>query len=65
MVEGTLLQKHVFSTAVTAIVLDPGEQLIFSGCEDGSIYVHALDIGMQEIPPVVADDESKVLSGHK
>ncbi|XXG89184.1 hypothetical protein AAC387_Pa12g1250 [Persea americana] len=65
LVEGTLLQKHVFSTAVTAIVLDPGEQLIFSGCEDGSIYVHALDIGMQEIPPVVADDESKVLSGHK
>ncbi|RWR96864.1 WD40 repeat [Cinnamomum micranthum f. kanehirae] len=65
LVEGRLLQKHVFSTAVTAIVLDPGEQLIFSGCEDGRIYVHALDIGLQEIPPVVAEDESKVLSGHK
>ncbi|XP_058093965.1 protein ROOT INITIATION DEFECTIVE 3-like isoform X2 [Magnolia sinica] len=62
---GRLLQTHTFSLAVTAIVLDPTEQFLFCGSADGRIFVNALDIGLQENPPIVSEDHSTVLSGHK
>ncbi|XP_019708352.1 protein ROOT INITIATION DEFECTIVE 3 isoform X2 [Elaeis guineensis] len=65
LILGRVLQTHVFSGAVTAMVVDPGEQLLFSGNEDGRIHVTELNIGLQENPTVVSEDDSGVLCGHK
>ncbi|XP_077228204.1 protein ROOT INITIATION DEFECTIVE 3-like [Tasmannia lanceolata] len=65
LIIGRFLQTHSFSLAVTAIVLDPGEQQLFSGSSDGRIFINALDIGLQESPPIVSEDQSTVLRGHK
>ncbi|ONK77748.1 uncharacterized protein A4U43_C02F10130 [Asparagus officinalis] len=65
LVSGRLLQNHVFSDAITAIAIDPGEQLLFAGREDGKIYVNALDLGLQENQITISEDESGVLFGHE
>ncbi|KAL5991073.1 hypothetical protein ACLOJK_011979 [Asimina triloba] len=65
LVIGCLLQTHTFSGPVTAIVLDPAEQFLFCGTKDGRIFINALDIGLQDNPPVLLEDQMTVLSGHK
>lgn len=50
---------------MTVVAVDPGEQLLFSGNEDGRIHVTELNIGLQENPTVISEDDSGVLCGHK
>ncbi|KAJ4972973.1 hypothetical protein NE237_006147 [Protea cynaroides] len=64
LVSGTMLQSRAFPLAVTAVVLDPGQQL-FSGSADGRIFVDLLDIGLGEDPATDYEDHMMVLSGHK
>lgn len=59
------MQTQAFPLAVTAIVLDPGEQILFSGSADGRIFINMLDIGLEEFSAVVSEDHMMVLSGHK
>ncbi|KAF8399922.1 hypothetical protein HHK36_015792 [Tetracentron sinense] len=65
LISGRLLRSHAFSQAITAIALDPGEQLLFSGSADGKIFANALDIGLEENPSAVSEDLQMVLTGHK
>ncbi|XP_057971225.1 protein ROOT INITIATION DEFECTIVE 3-like isoform X2 [Malania oleifera] len=64
LVTGRPLQTQVYPQAITAIVIDPGEQLLFSGSSDGRIFVNKLDIGLAGDPFTVAEDQSTVLNGH-
>ncbi|KAL5979843.1 hypothetical protein ACLOJK_038954 [Asimina triloba] len=64
LVIGCLLQTHTFSGPVTAIVLDLAEQFLFCGTTDGRIFINALDIGLQDNPPILLEDQRTVLSGH-
>ncbi|XP_059444284.1 protein ROOT INITIATION DEFECTIVE 3-like isoform X1 [Corylus avellana] len=63
-VSGRLIQTQVYPVAITAIVLDPGEQLLFCGSVDGRIFVNRLDIGLLEDPFFVAQAQSVVLKEH-
>ncbi|XP_059638861.1 protein ROOT INITIATION DEFECTIVE 3-like [Cornus florida] len=65
LVTGTLLGTRAFSHPITAIVLDPLEKILFSGSEDGRIFVNALDIGGVEDPFDVSENQPIVLNGHK
>ncbi|KAG9447161.1 hypothetical protein H6P81_013289 [Aristolochia fimbriata] len=65
LTSGRLLQTHSYICGVTAIALDPDEQVLFSGCDDGSIFINQLDIGFEDNPPIILGDHSMVLSGHK
>eukprot|EP01018_Ginkgo_biloba_P032902 Gb_28842 [translate_table: standard] len=62
---GILLQTFTFSTQINAIVLDPGEQLLFAGSTDGTIFVNELEIGLQDTAAVVTEDRSSALIGHR
>lgn len=62
---GRVLQIHAFTVAVTVMAVDPVEQLLFSGDEGGRIHVTELNIGLQEDPTVISEDDSGVLCGHK
>ncbi|WKA07929.1 hypothetical protein VitviT2T_025699 [Vitis vinifera] len=64
LIRGRLLRTRVFPTAITAIVLDPGEQLLFSGSADGRIFVSMLDTGLVVDPFKVPEDRPIVLNGH-
>ena len=65
LVRGRLLRTRVFPAAITAIVLDPGEQLLFSGSTDGQVFVTMLDTGLAGDPFDVPEDQPVVLNGHK
>lgn len=63
---GKLIQTRVYSVAITAVVLNPTEQLFFSGGIDGRIFVNKLEIGPVDDDPVfAAEDQAVVLKGHK
>lgn len=63
---GKLIQTRVYSVAITAVVLNPTEQLCFSGGIDGRIFVNKLEIGLVDDDPVfAAEDQAVVLKGHK
>ncbi|KAK6924691.1 WD40 repeat, partial [Dillenia turbinata] len=64
---GRLLRTRAYPLAITTIVLDPGEQLLFAGSADGRIFADMLDLGLNEDPFVVAVEQStsRVLNGHK
>ncbi|OMO84068.1 hypothetical protein CCACVL1_11024 [Corchorus capsularis] len=64
LVSGRLLQTQVHPTSITAITLDPVEQLLFSGSMDGNIYVNVLHLGQVEDPLVTTKDQAFVLKGH-
>ncbi|XP_034711979.1 protein ROOT INITIATION DEFECTIVE 3-like isoform X3 [Vitis riparia] len=64
LIRGRLLRTRVFPAAITAIVLDPGEQLLFSGSADGRIFVSMLDTGLVVDPFNVPEDRPIVLNGH-
>lgn len=61
---GNLLQTFAFSTQINAIILDPGEQLLFTGSTDGTIFVNEIVIGLQDTSAVVTEDQSSRLTGH-
>ncbi|XP_073007822.1 protein ROOT INITIATION DEFECTIVE 3-like [Typha latifolia] len=65
LVSGRLLQTQVLSVSVTAIAVDPAEQLLFSGGEDGAIYLSKLAIRMSDDPVVVSKDDCGILCEHK
>lgn len=62
---GRLQRNRVFPAAITAIVLDPGEHLLFSGSTDGRIFITMLDRGIEEDAFDVPEDQPVVLNGHK
>ncbi|XP_050377623.1 protein ROOT INITIATION DEFECTIVE 3-like [Argentina anserina] len=63
---GTLLQTQIYPTAITALVLNPTEQLFYSGSIDGRIFVNQLEIGLVENDPLFpSEDQAVVLKGHK
>jgi pre-rRNA-processing protein IPI3 len=62
---GTLLQTFAFSTQINAIILDPGEQVLFTGSTDGTIFVSQFEIGLQDTTAVVTEDQSSRLTGHR
>ncbi|XP_006845212.3 protein ROOT INITIATION DEFECTIVE 3 isoform X2 [Amborella trichopoda] len=65
LVSGSLLLNFTFSSPITAIALDPGEQMLYSGCMDGRICISELDIGLEDNPTVFSEDQMTVLRGHK
>ncbi|KAJ0977006.1 hypothetical protein J5N97_012480 [Dioscorea zingiberensis] len=64
-VSGKMMQNHVFPVAVTAIVVDPGEQTLLTGCEDGKIYMTAVIVGLDQDQTLIPGDEFGTLSEHK
>ncbi|XP_021905497.1 protein ROOT INITIATION DEFECTIVE 3-like [Carica papaya] len=64
-ISGIPIKTQVYPVAITAIVLHPGERVLFSGSIDGSIFVDELDIGRVEDPFSVTDNQPVVLKGHK
>lgn len=65
LISGTLQQTRSFYIPITAIVLDPAEQLLFSGTADGSIFVNTFEVGMLDHTFVDPDDKQIKLHGHK
>lgn len=65
LVSGKLLQTRAFKQPITAIVLDPAENMLFSGSADGRIFMSIFDVGLVEDSSVVSEDEQMVLKGHK
>lgn len=65
LAHGTLLQTFAFSTQINAIILDPGEQLLFTGSTDGTIFVSQFEIGLQDTAAIVTEDQSSRLTGHR
>ncbi|KAH7865214.1 hypothetical protein Vadar_003769 [Vaccinium darrowii] len=64
LVSGKLLQTRAFPQPITAIVLDPAENMLFSGSADGRIFMSIFDVGLVEDSSVVLEDEQMVLKGH-
>ncbi|XP_024171419.1 protein ROOT INITIATION DEFECTIVE 3 [Rosa chinensis] len=62
---GKLLQTQVYPISITALILNPTEQLFFSGSVDGRIFVNQLEIGLVDEDPLFAvEDQAVVLKGH-
>ncbi|XP_058226358.1 protein ROOT INITIATION DEFECTIVE 3-like [Rhododendron vialii] len=64
LVTGKLLQNLAFPLPITASVLDPAENMLFSGSADGRIFMSMLDVGLVEDSSIVSEDEPFVLKGH-
>ncbi|OVA09493.1 WD40 repeat [Macleaya cordata] len=65
VISGRLLRTQAYSQAISAIILDPEEQLLLSGSADGRIFINTLDIGLEENTTIISEDQPIVLSGHK
>ncbi|CAK7336679.1 unnamed protein product [Dovyalis caffra] len=64
LVSGRLIQTQEYPLGITAIIINPAEQLLFAGSMDGRIFVSVLDIGLPEHPFAVAREEPVALKGH-
>ncbi|XP_062199900.1 protein ROOT INITIATION DEFECTIVE 3-like [Phragmites australis] len=61
-----LLHMLELSSPITAITIDPLEQLLICGAGDAAIYVTGLDgIGMSYLTFTLSKDDCQVLYGHK
>lgn len=66
LISGRLIQTQVYPLALTAILLDLVRLLLFVGSVDGRIFVNRLEFGIGlDDPIIVAEDESRMLKGHR
>ncbi|KAH7681127.1 pre-rRNA-processing protein IPI3 protein [Dioscorea alata] len=65
IVSGKTVCTHIFPVSITSIAVDPDEQTLLTGCEDGKIYMTAIIVGLEEDETVIPGDESGILSKHK
>ncbi|KAJ7956069.1 protein ROOT INITIATION DEFECTIVE 3-like [Quillaja saponaria] len=63
-VSGRLIQTLVYPLAITAIVLQQGERILFSGSMDGTIFANKIDIELEEGSSVMTMDRPTELKGH-
>ncbi|KAI8567064.1 hypothetical protein RHMOL_Rhmol02G0092100 [Rhododendron molle] len=61
LVTGKQLQNLAFPLPITASVLDPAENMLFSGSVDGRTFKSTLDVGLVEDSSIVSEDEPFVL----
>ncbi|CAI9113104.1 OLC1v1013645C1 [Oldenlandia corymbosa var. corymbosa] len=64
VVTGKLLSTQAFQLPITAIVLDALETILFSGTENGTIFVNNFDAGLDDLFPN-PNGPQVVLNGHK
>ncbi|EXC04122.1 WD repeat-containing protein 18 [Morus notabilis] len=64
LVLGRILQTVVYPVGITAVVLDPTEELVFCGGLDGRIFINKLDICLMEDPFSLSQDQPIMLQGH-
>ncbi|KAJ8752635.1 hypothetical protein K2173_005524 [Erythroxylum novogranatense] len=64
LISGSPIQTQEYSIGITAIVLDPTEEHLFSGSIDGTIFINVLHIGLEEDPSIFAEDQPVELKGH-
>ncbi|KAJ8752010.1 hypothetical protein K2173_001036 [Erythroxylum novogranatense] len=64
LISGSPIQTQEYSIGITAIVLDPTEEHLFSGSIDGTIFINVLHIGLEEDPFIFAEDQPVELKGH-
>ncbi|KAL6621228.1 hypothetical protein ACP70R_033660 [Stipagrostis hirtigluma subsp. patula] len=66
LVSGRLLHMLELSSPVTAMAIDPLEQLLICGADDAAIYMTELHgIGTQFLALKLSEDDCQVLYGHK
>uniref|UniRef100_A0A7I4BJZ3 Uncharacterized protein n=1 Tax=Physcomitrium patens TaxID=3218 RepID=A0A7I4BJZ3_PHYPA len=52
---GTLLRSVIFSTALNAVTLDPGEYGLYAGGADGRIFITASNFGVPITSGILTD----------
>ncbi|KAL3512573.1 hypothetical protein ACH5RR_025290 [Cinchona calisaya] len=65
MVSGKLIKTQEFPQPITAIVLDPLENILFSGSANGTIFFNKFDAGLPNDPFPDPYGKQIVLNGHR
>lgn len=65
MVSGKLLKTQAFPLPITAIALDPLENILFSGSANGTIFFNKFDAGLINDPFPDPFGEQVLLNGHQ
>lgn len=60
------MQTQLYTLAITSIALHQGERLLFSGTENGTIFVNKLVIvDLEEGPSIITVGQPLELNGHR
>ena len=65
IVSGKMVHNHIFPVSVTSIAVDPAQQTLLTGCEDGKIHMTPIIVGLDEDQTVIPGEESGIGSKHK